>query len=229
MELHLYSYPICPFVQRVAFTLAEKAVPYDVTYLELDDKPAWFLEKNPRGKVPALEVTVGEGPERRSAVLTESQAICELLDEAFPHPRLVPADPLDRARDRAWFAVSGDELVTPSHRLLLTPDAAVFRSTADALAAALRRLDEALAGRDWLSGDGTRFGLADVAVGPVFSRFALAERLGAWEVPRELENLAAWRARVTARPGFAASVAPQFEDELLSRMRRRGAVALGAT
>jgi maleylpyruvate isomerase len=52
-----------------------------------------FLALNPQGLVPALEID--------SAVLTQSLAICEYLDEVHPAPALLPADPLERAKVRA--------------------------------------------------------------------------------------------------------------------------------
>lgn len=52
-----------------------------------------YLALNPQGLIPALEVD--------GAVLTQSLAICEYLDEAFPAPPLLPVDPLRRAKVRA--------------------------------------------------------------------------------------------------------------------------------
>ncbi len=73
--------------------LRAKDIEFDVTYINLQDKPDWFLELSPHGKVPVLKV----GDE----VLFESNAIAEYLDEVVP-PRLHPEDPLARAKNRAW-------------------------------------------------------------------------------------------------------------------------------
>ena len=73
--------------------LRAKDVEFDVTYINLREKPDWFLEISPHGKVPVLKV----GDE----VLFESNAIAEYLDEVF-EPRLHPADPVKRAKNRAW-------------------------------------------------------------------------------------------------------------------------------
>ncbi|MGD8643594.1 MAG: glutathione S-transferase N-terminal domain-containing protein, partial [Chromatiales bacterium] len=56
MKLELISFKICPFVQRSVITLRHKGLPYEVTYIELDDPPPWFLEISPFGRVPALRV-----------------------------------------------------------------------------------------------------------------------------------------------------------------------------
>lgn len=232
MSLRLVGFPICPFVQRVALTLAEKQVAHTVETIELDHKPAWFLEKSPRGKVPALLVApdgrppAGTSGGHAEAVLVESQAICEYLDERFPDPPLLPPDALGRARDRAWFALSAEELVLPSHGLLVASDEADWDARVRRVEAALAELDAELAGRTWLSGDGRRFGLADVAVGPVFTRLGVLERLGAWLLPERLVHVAAWRDRFLARPSLARSVHPEFEARMLARMHAREAWAL---
>ena len=70
-----------------------KQVQFDVTYINLSEKPDWFLEVSPHGKVPVL--SVDERP------LFESNAIAEYLDEIVP-PKLHPENPIKRARNRAW-------------------------------------------------------------------------------------------------------------------------------
>ena len=68
--------------------LRAKAVKFDVTYINLREKPDWFLKISPHGKVPVLNVD-GEP-------LYESNAIAEYLDETL-EPRLHPADPIKRS------------------------------------------------------------------------------------------------------------------------------------
>ena len=92
-KFHLISSLTCPWVQRAVIVLRVKNVDFDVTYINLREKPDWLLEISPHGKVPILKV--GE------EVLFESNAIAEYLDETF-EPRLHPADPIKRARNRAW-------------------------------------------------------------------------------------------------------------------------------
>ena len=70
-----------------------KKVDFEVTYINLRDKPEWFLELSPHGKVPMLQVD--------GRPLFESNAIAEYLDEEIP-PRLHPEDAFLRARHRAW-------------------------------------------------------------------------------------------------------------------------------
>ena len=73
--------------------LRTKKVDFEVTYINLREKPDWFLKISPHGKVPVL--SVGDD------VLFESNAIAEFLDETVS-PQLHPTDAIKRARNRAW-------------------------------------------------------------------------------------------------------------------------------
>ena len=73
--------------------LRTKKVDFEVTYINLREKPDWFLKISPHGKVPVLNV--GDD------VLFESNAIAEFLDETVS-PQLHPTDAIKRARNRAW-------------------------------------------------------------------------------------------------------------------------------
>src|SRR5262249_14601697 len=99
MKLELVSTPLCPYVHRSTTMLNEKGAVFDVRYMDLKNKPDCFLAIPPRGKVPLL---VGDG-----TPLFESNAINEFLDETIA-PRLLPADPIERARQRAWVEFTND-------------------------------------------------------------------------------------------------------------------------
>jgi glutathione S-transferase len=83
-------------------TLNEKKIAYDIEYVDLQNKPAWFVELSPLGKVPTLEVTEDGG---EKVVLFESVVINEYLDEVT-EGRMLPEAPLPRARARAWIEFS---------------------------------------------------------------------------------------------------------------------------
>src|SRR5712691_12030880 len=87
--LTLYDADRCPYCARVRIVLAEKNVEYETVVIDLSDRPAWLYEKNPLGKVPVLE--------EDGFALPESAVIMEYLEERYPEPPLLPADPGDRA------------------------------------------------------------------------------------------------------------------------------------
>src|SRR5579863_7494986 len=90
----LVSFKTCPWVQRSAILVREKGTPFEFRHIEPDNRPDWFLAISPHKKVPVLRVD-----DRIS--LFESNAINEYLDETIA-PRLHPADPIERAINRAW-------------------------------------------------------------------------------------------------------------------------------
>lgn len=66
---------------------------YETININLSNKPDWFFEKSPLGKVPALEVENGQ-------VICESLIICDYIDEKYPQNQLYPKDALQKAKDR---------------------------------------------------------------------------------------------------------------------------------
>ena len=91
--IKLISFKNCPFVQRVMGALVMKKVPFEIEYIELNNKPQWFLDISPNGQVPVL-VTEDD------TVLFESDAIVEYLDDKYAPIEEVTAE--QKALDRAW-------------------------------------------------------------------------------------------------------------------------------
>src|SRR5215218_7284432 len=88
----LYSGTTCPFSQRCRLVLFEKGMDFEVRDVDLFNKPEDISTMNPYGQVPILV--------ERELILYESNIINEYIDERFPHPQLMPADPVMRARAR---------------------------------------------------------------------------------------------------------------------------------
>ncbi len=91
----LYSGTTCPFSQRCRFVLYEKGMDFEVRDIDLYNKPEDISLMNPYGRVPILV--------ERDLILYESNIINEYIDERFPHPQLMPADPVMRARTRLFL------------------------------------------------------------------------------------------------------------------------------
>src|SRR6266566_10064760 len=102
--LALYDAARCPYCARARLVLAEKGVEYEPVEIDLEDRPAWIYEKNPTGRVPVLE--------EDTFVLPESAVIMEYLEERYPEPALLPADPAQRALVRLRIE-RFDRLSTP--------------------------------------------------------------------------------------------------------------------
>jgi glutathione S-transferase len=217
-RLELISFKICPFVQRSVILLKHKRIPHEITYIELGEPPEWFDRISPMGKVPVLRVTAPGASE--PTVLFESAVINEYLDEVNP-PRLLPADPLERARERAWIEF-GSELLGTSFGLMSESDATKIPELNRELFEELAKLTSAL------SPEGPFFrgrepSLADCAFAPVFTRLALLQKLAGDPAWKAIPRVRAWSDALCAWPAVRESVVPEFESLMLGYLRERGA------
>jgi glutathione S-transferase len=201
LSLTLVSHHLCPYVQRAAISLAEKAVPFERVYVDLADKPAWFLDLSPLGKTPVLKVD--------DRAIFESAVILEYLEETGPHP-LHPADPLRRAEHRAWIEF-GSAVLNDIAGLYSAKDEAAFAAKAEALAAKFARLEGSLGPGPWFDGD---FSLVDTVFGPVFRYFDVFDRIGDFGILAGKPKVAAWREPLAARPSIAQAVGTDYEIRL---------------
>jgi RNA polymerase-associated protein len=184
----IFDAPRCPYCARVRIVLAEKDVPFESVLIDLERRPEWLLEKNPPfGRVPVLE--------EDGWVLPESAVIDEYLEERFPQPPLLPADPGERAAARL-LVLRFDEFSGPYY-LLRRGEA----GGEEAFLSGLAWLDGILQAAPYLTG--REFGLADVAYVPWVIR--ARELLGV-----ELAPYAAvedWLGRLSERPSIASELA----------------------
>lgn len=202
-----------PNPRALRMFLAEKGLALPAAAIDLmagENRHGPYLAKNPGGQLPALELDDGR-------VLGETVAIFEYLEERHPEPPLIGTTPEERAETRMWqrrvelkitehlyngfrFA-EGIELFRPRMRVL--PEAA------DGLKATARDglawLDGLLAGKAWIAGD--RFTIADIIL---YCALDFGRGVGQPFDPA-LANVAAWFARVAARPSAERSLHPQAE------------------
>ena len=215
---HLISSLTCPWVQRAVITLRAKGVDFDVTYINLRQKPVWFLKISPHGKVPVLKVD--------DQVLFESNAIAEYLDETFA-PRLHPADPIKRARNRAWT----DYIPVFAKALTTINYAKSEKEVGEAIEMAsgpVARLEEALAnerGNDGPYFNGETICLVDAGYGPFFQRFAIADSFLRTGLLDKFPLVRAWSKQLLATDVIVGAVAENFVDEYKANLVRRGAYA----
>jgi RNA polymerase-associated protein len=182
--LTLYDAPRCPYCARVRIVLAEKGVEHEVIEVDLDNRPAWIYEKNSTGRVPVVE--------EDGWLLPESAVIMEYLEERYPEPPLLAADPADRSLARLRI-FRHDAFTTPYYALRRGDEKArpLFEEQ-------LERLDARLEERGWLGG--SEYGLADIAYVPwvLRARHVLGLDVGPYPA------LADWLRRMVERPAVAA-------------------------
>ncbi len=193
----LYSGTTCPFSQRCRLVLFEKGMDFEIRDIDLFNKPEDISVMNPYGQVPILV--------ERDLVLYESNIINEYIDERFPHPQLMPADPVMRARARLFLFNFEKELFI--HVGTLENVTAKGHEKAHEKARAgirdrLTQLAPVFVKNKFMLGDD--FSMLDVAIAP------LLWRLGHYsiELGKNAAPLMKYAERIFSRPAYIEALTP---------------------
>ena len=193
----LYSGTTCPFSQRCRLVLFEKGMDFEVRDVDLFNKPEDISTMNPYGQVPILV--------ERELILYESNIINEYIDERFPHPQLMPADPLMRARARLMLFNFEKELFVHVH--VLESERAKSNDKAHDKALAeirdrLTTLSPLFLKNKYMLGD--EFSMLDVAVAPLLWRL---DHYGI-ELSKTAAPLMKYAERIFSRPAYIEALTP---------------------
>ncbi|MBT2298178.1 glutathione S-transferase family protein [Pseudomonas fluorescens] len=217
-QLTLISHPLCPFVQRAAIVLLEKNVPFERIDVDLAAKPDWFLALSPMGKVPLLKV---ERPGRADAILFESMAICEYLNETQGGVSLYSNDALCRAQQRAW-AEFGVAALADAWQFLNAKSLAIADSKKAAFRDKLQRLEGSLDQAPYFAG--AAFGMVDAVFAPVFRYFDLLSPAVSEPIFEDLPGVSAWRVSLANRPSVIAAVRVDYAERFQLHLVKQQAI-----
>ena len=162
MDLELISFKLCPFVQSSVITLLHQGIEHKTTFIDINDPPPWFDEISPTGQVPILRVN-GE------TVVFESAVINEYLND-LGNKDMMPADPLQRALNRAWIQFCGPVL-GDMFDLVGASDEASLEDIEYDLLEKLDRLEAAMGDASYFNSEQLK--LIDCCYAPVFMRLDL--------------------------------------------------------
>jgi glutathione S-transferase len=196
--LRLVSFDLCPYVERSRIVLLEKGLAHDVAFIDLRNKPDWFLRISPMGKVPVL--LVDDRP------IFESTVINELIEELYPAPRLMPTAPLDRADARAWIVFANDTLMPLGMKAQMALSPASIGPLGvilEPLQAALAKVEAELLRRGGPFFLGREFSLVDAAYAPFLRRLRAAEEWHRSPLLAGTPRLSAYVDTLLARPSIA--------------------------
>lgn len=194
----LYSAPASAQCHRVRIVLTEKDIGMDVVDVALDKIPEDLADINPYGEVPTLV--------DRDLALYGTQVIMEYLDERFPHPPLMPVDPVQRAAsrlalyrlERDWYSLipgleSGDQKTVNAARRIMRER--ILSST------------EVFAAKPYFLSD--EFSIVDCTVLPILWRL----RYWGIDLPQQqTKPIRDYALRLFSRPAFRVSLTEVERD-----------------
>jgi RNA polymerase-associated protein len=189
----LYSGTTDPYSHRCRIVLFEKGMDFQVIDVDLANKPEDLAIINPHNEVPVLV--------ERDLVLQQANIINEYIDERFPHPQLMPADPVMRARARLFLHNFEEQLfdhiadVESSNQKLADKARATIRDN-------LTQIVPLFSKQQYILGD--EFSMLDVAIAP------LLWRLGHYgiELPKQAAPLLKYAERIFSRPAYIEAMTP---------------------
>jgi RNA polymerase-associated protein len=189
----LYSGTTCPFSQRCRLVLFEKGMDFEIRDVDLFNKPEDISVMNPYGQVPVLV--------ERDLILYESNIINEYIDERFPHPQLMPADPVQRARARLLL-LNFEREVFIHIDALEKQDAKKVDKARAVVRDQLSQLAPVVAKSKYMMGED--FTMIDVALAPLLWRL---DHYGI-EMPKAAAPVLKYAERIFARPAFFEALTP---------------------
>lgn len=201
-SLTLISHHLCPYVQRAVIALTEKQVQHKKIYVDLSNKPDWFIALSPLGKTPVLKVG--------DTAVFESSVILEYLEETQPHP-LHPSNPLLRAEHRSWIEY-GSAMLNDIAGLYGAANKTQFDSKLDAIALKVLRIENRLNNGPWFEGES--FSLVDAAFGPVLRYFDVFDQIQDFGIFTPAPKVRHWRAMLAKRPSIKFAVTDDYNSRL---------------
>ncbi|MEZ9426427.1 glutathione S-transferase family protein [Vibrio lentus] len=179
--IKLISFKNCPFVQRVMGSLVMKNVPFEIEYIELNDKPQWFLDISPNGQVPVL-VTEND------TVLFESDAIVEYLDDKYSPIEEVTAE--QKALDRAW-SYQASKHYMPQCGTMGSKDKETFEARLANLQKAFLKAENKLGNTEFFKGD--YISNVDIAWLPLLHRASVIKEGSGFDMLKGFPKVQKWQ------------------------------------
>ena len=195
----LFSDPSCMQSHRTRIVLAEKDITADVVHIDPNNKPEDLSDLNPYNSVPTIV--------DRDLVLYDARVIMEYFDERFPHPPLMPVDPVSRSKSRlALFHIERD-WYGPVEKIL-QGDSVTSEQARKELEESLLSTVEIFKAKPYFLSD--EFSLVDCSIAPLLWRLP-SLRI---ELPSQAKAILEYGERVFDRPSFRSSLS---EEELEMR------------
>lgn len=189
----LYSGTTDPYSHRCRFVLFEKGMDFQVIDVDVFNKPEDLAVMNPYNTVPVLV--------ERDLILYEANIINEYIDERFPHPQLMPPDPVMRARARLFLHRFENELFCHIPGLE-SSNAKVADKARAAVRENLTQIAPVFTKQKYMLGD--EFSMLDVAIAPLLWRL---DHYGI-QLDKDAAPLMKYAERLFSRPAYIEAMTP---------------------
>lgn len=199
--MKIYSSPICPFVQRVNAVLEAKKLKYEVEYVDLMNLPDWFIEISPNAEVPILVTD-------NNAVLFESFAICEYLEETYP-PYLHPKNSEQKAIHRAWARQAVTQYLVHCSTQRSATEKILEKKTKD-FVQLFTKVEKVLGEGPFF--DGEKLSMVDTAWIPILHRSALIKNFTGFDFLEGYPKVIQWQQALLQTDALKHSVPEMFEE-----------------
>lgn len=190
----LFSSPTDPSSHRTRIVLAEKGIGIEIVSVEPGRFPEDLLDLNPYHSVPTLV--------DRDLVLYDSRVIMEYLDERFPHPPLMPVDPVSRAQFRlALYRIERD-WYAPVQQIEQEPDKKQQLKLKKILRDTILQSADLFKIKPFFLSD--EISLVDASIAPILWRLPYYDI----DLPPQAQPLLRYANLVFSRPAFRESLSP---------------------
>ena len=190
--IKLYSAPSCPQCHRVRFLLAEKELDYETIIVDANNRQPELAELNPYNSVPTLV--------DRDITVYEPRIILEYIDERYPHPPMIPPDPISRAHFRlAMYHIEHDWYTQV--KKLSSPSKRIASIAKQAMQEILITNADVFKAHRYFWGD--EFSVLDCSIAPILWRLSSLDV----DMPKKSNNpLRRYTKRIFERPSFRKSL-----------------------
>lgn len=217
MHLTLYSFRICPFVERTNILINENNILCERVYVDIRNKPDWFLKLSPLGKVPLLKVD--------DTLIFESSVINEFLDEISPK-KLYPLDPIKRAYNKSWIEWSS-ALVFDAYNMTLTANNLSFEQQRSGVDKKLAILENEIDAQPFFNGND--FSMIDIAYAPLFKRFDRLSQQFDLHLLENFPKLKKWAENILMRDSVVKGFHENFDEEFYLLLKLKNSCLVNKT
>ncbi|XP_050429584.1 pyrimidodiazepine synthase-like [Adelges cooleyi] len=220
-KLRFYNYRYCPYAHRTQLVLNYKKIPHDTVFINLSEKPDWYLNIFPAGKVPALRFN--------GKILYESLLLSDFLDELYPQPALWTDGPLQKILDKLFVEEIFGKVTSTFYKFVMTTTE-MEQSNFNELVDSLKLIDDELArrGSTYFGGESPK--MVDYMIWPWFERFDAIKFItnGSYSVNfDQFTKLDEWKIAMTSDEAVAPYYAPpEKHAEVFLKMKEKYASAI---